>query len=90
MNTYKKIFGIILSISLAIIIGGCTTKEQRQDIIINNASKAKRDALLKVWPLISSKYDGVGIQILVHGNLQAVSEDIYKESEGVHDKDIIK
>ncbi|RIA75549.1 DNA polymerase-3 subunit gamma/tau [Anaeroplasma bactoclasticum] len=45
--------------------------------IINNASKAKRDALLKVWPLISSKYDGVGIQILVHGNLQAVSEDSF-------------
>lgn len=45
--------------------------------IINNASKEKREALLKVWPLISSKYDGVGIQILVHGKLQAVSEDSF-------------
>ena len=45
--------------------------------IINNASKEKREALLKVWPLISTRYDIVGIQILVNGKLMAASEDSF-------------
>ena len=47
------------------------------EAIINNASKEKREALLKVWPLISTRYDIVGIQILVNGKLMAVSEDAF-------------
>ena len=39
MNTYKKLLGLVLVLGLAAIAGGCTTKAQRQDIIINNASK---------------------------------------------------
>ena len=45
--------------------------------VINNASKEKREALLKVWPLISTRYDIVGIQILVNGKLMAASEDSF-------------
>lgn len=39
MNTYKKLLGLVLVLGLAVIVGGCTTKAQRQDIIISNASK---------------------------------------------------
>lgn len=39
MNTYKKLLGLVLVLSLAAIASGCTTKAQRQDIIINNATQ---------------------------------------------------
>ncbi len=39
MNTYKKLLGLVLVLGLAVVAGGCTTKAQRQDIIIGNASK---------------------------------------------------
>lgn len=45
--------------------------------IINNASKEKREALLKVWPMISSRYDSVAVQIMAAGKLMAVSEDAF-------------
>ena len=45
--------------------------------ILNNASKEKREALAKVWPIISTRYDIVGIQILVNGKLIAASEDSF-------------
>ena len=38
MNTYKRLLGLVLVTGLALLAGGCTTKEKRQDIIINNAS----------------------------------------------------
>lgn len=47
------------------------------EAILNNASKEKREALQKIWPIISTRYDSVGIQILVNGKLKAASEDAF-------------
>ena len=39
MNTYKKLLGLVVALGVVAVTSGCTTNAQRQDIIINNASK---------------------------------------------------
>lgn len=45
--------------------------------IINNASKVKREALRNVWSKIGEQSNQFAIQILIRGNIVAVSDDAF-------------